>query len=397
MGLLITLVIGVSAPAAFATIDGTFVPVAMSGSCTLATGYSSTGSTCGSGIGGNFYIYLNTAGANLTYAFTVPSGTSATLTYGIPAGGFVNDVSGTVSLDGGAPITVNSNLGVFNQTTPTDLALWTSPVLGAGAHTWTITSTGDAVNVYGLWLDQVGVTVPCGAGTTACAATLSVPTQKVAVAGTKPSPAAASIDVQVATSTLSCTNFSYSAPVVTLTDAGLQNGTSVSITDTVMGLPSKKGVLICYQPVGNSPPPPVLLGKCHGKNFTGACTKSVTEDAGSVIAKLLVPAGDPRFHIGGGTPVVTGFSPTSPKPGKKLAIRGVNLSEVTRVTIGGVPARITKTAPTSVKVIVPAGTQGGAVVVFSSAGAVRGPSVKVSGTRIPVHASNLKRGEHRGR
>jgi hypothetical protein len=366
LALLITVVIGVSATAAFATIDGTFVSATLSGSCTLAPGYSSIGSSC---VLGNDYLYLHSAGGSVTYSFTVPSGTSATLTYGIPAGGYINTAAGTVSLDGGAPVTVNSNLGGvgLDQTTPTDLSLWTSSVLAAGAHTWTITSTGDSVNVYGLWLDQVGVTVPCGTGTTSCAATLTVPTQKVAVAGTKTSPMSATISVQVATSTLSCTNFSYSAPVVTLTDAGLESGTSVSVTDTVTGLPSKKGVLICYQPVGISAPPPVLLGKCHGKKFTGACTKSITEDAGKVVAQLLVPAGDPRFHIGGGTPVVSSFSPASPKAGKKLTIKGSNLSEVTGVTIGGVGARIVKTAPTKVSVIAPAQAHG-VIVVTSLAG-----------------------------
>ena len=356
---------------AFATIDGTFVPATLSGSCTLAPGYSSVGSIC---VLGNDYLYLNTVGDSVTYSFTVPSGTSPTLTYGIPTGGYVNDVAGTVSLDGGAPITVDSNLGVFNQTTPTDLSLWTSPVLGAGAHTWTITTTGDAVNVYGLWLNQVGVTVPCGSGTTACAASLTVPTQKVTVVGTKPSPVSATISVQVDTSTLLCTNFSYSAPVVTLTDAGLQDGTSVSVTDTVAGLPSKKGVLICYQPVGNSPPPAVLLGKCHGKKFTGPCTKSLTENAGAVVAQLLVPTGDPRFHIGAGTPVVSSFSPASPKPGKKLTIKGSNLSEVTGVTIGGVVAHIVKTAPTKVSVIAPAQAHG-AIVVSSLAGVTSSTAV----------------------
>jgi hypothetical protein len=65
--------------------------------------------------------------------------------------------------------------------------------------------------------------------------------------------------------------------------------------------------------------------------------------------------------------VVTSVSPTSPKPGKKLTIKGFNLSEVTGVTIGGVAARILKTAPTSVKAVAPAGAHG-AVSVTSLAG-----------------------------
>jgi hypothetical protein len=155
--------------------------------------------------------------------------------------------------------------------------------------------------------------------------------------------------------------------VATLQDTGLKIGTSVSVTDTVKGLPSKKGVFICYQPVEASPLAPRFLGKCHGKHFVVACYKSVSELSGSVVAKLLLPAGDPRFHIGGETPLVTSVSPTSPKAGKKLTIKGLNLSEVTGVTIGGVAARILKTAPTSVKVVAPAGAHG-AVSVTSLAG-----------------------------
>ena len=95
----------------------------------------------------------------------------------------------------------------------------------------------------------------------------------------------------------------------------------------------------------------------------------MTEMAGSVVATLELPVGDPRFHVGGETPMVTGISPTSAKPGKKLTIKGTNLSEVTGVTIGGVTAHIIKTAPTHVKVLVPAGASNGVVRVTSVAGA----------------------------
>jgi len=377
--LVAALVVGLLMPLALVTpasasISGTFVPVAVPASCTLAGGYSSTGSLCGAGLGGNMYIYLPTSGSSLTYSFTVPTGASDTLTYGIPAGGFVNNVAATISLDGGSPATENSDLGPFNQTVPTDVALWTSPPLAAGPHTWTITSSGDSVNLYGLWLSQVGVTVPCDAGTTDCSATLSVPTQTVTVAGAKPSPTPATITVQVATATLSCQNFNYAAPVVTLTDTGLQSGTAVTVVETVAGLPSAKGVLVCYQPSGNAPPPPVLLKKCHGKKFKGACIESLVEGtgihAGSVVATLLVPAGDPRFHVGGGAPVITSFSPASPKAGKKLTVKGANLSEVTAVTIGGTPARIVKATPTKVSVIAPALAHG-VISVTSLAGVAR--------------------------
>jgi len=468
------------APPASANIGGSFVPVAVADTCTLATGFSTGGTAdCGAGIDGQQYIYLPDSGGSLTYSFTLPSGTSHTLTYGIPAGGFVNNVDATVSLDGSAPVTLSSDLGSFDQTTPSDLALWTSPSLGPGTHTWTITSTGDAVNIYGLWLNEnvtdlstslsgsgqsgssisvstntavtdaasltgsnatsatgtvtynvysdsnctieVGagspqaITVPgtlpssspvtltsagmyywqasysgdinnsaslsacgsevesvaattgCTLGTTSCTASFTAPTQTLTVTGTKPSSSTASIVVSVATQILSCLHFGYSAPVTTLTDVGLQTGTSVTVIDKVSGLPSKKGVVICYQPIGSSPTPAELLVKCHGSG-PAPCYKSVKEVDDSVLVKLVLPAGDPRFHIGGETPGVTGFSPTSAVAGKKLTIKGTNLSEVTKVTIGGLSAPIKKAALSKVTVTVPAGSHGGVVSVISSAG-----------------------------
>ena len=246
--------------------------------------------------------------------------------------------------------------------------------------------------------DTDTVVAPCHPGTTGCSATVTRP---VADRGGERYQArerrAPASRWSVAPAVLSCQNFSYLAPVATLTDTGLQAGSDVLVTDTVKGLPSKKGVVICYQPVGASPPPPVVLGQVPRVALLGACYKSLSEVGGSVVAKLELPAGDPRFHIGGETPSVTSYSPSPARPGKTLTIKGVNLSEVTGVTIGGVPARITKTAPTSVKVTVPAGAQGGVVVVSSSAGAARGPSVAVAGTRIPLHSSKLKGGKHRRR
>jgi len=474
-----TLCMVVTALPASAGTGGTFVPVAVGGTCSLTSGFSTGGvADCGAGIAGAKYIYLPDNGSSLTYALTVPAATSETLTYGIPAGGFVNTVAATVSLDGGPPVTLDADLGAFDQTTPSDLPLWTSSWLGPGSHTWTITSTGDAENVYGLWTTTLStslsggsqsgtaisvssgtavtdgatltdtnaatatgtvtydvysdsactvevsagspepittpgtlppsspVTLPvvgtyywqasysgdahnaaatstCGSetetvvattgcipGTTSCAATFSAPSQSVEVAGTKPSSTTANIVVVVATGVLSCTNFAYAAPVASLTDSGLQTDSDVVVTDTVNGLPSKKGVVVCYQPSGPSPPAPAFLVKCHGSKFVGACSKSIKEVGGSVVAVLELPTGDPRYHVGGETPLITSFHPTAPRTGKKLTIKGENLSEVTGVTIGGVPASITKTAPTHVSVIVPPGTTGGIVAVSSLAGVV---------------------------
>ena len=97
-------------------------------------------------------MYLPTAGGRISYRFTVPAGTSETLTYGIPAGGFLNNVGARISLDGRSPVTVSTGIGSYGATAATDLVVWRSESLAAGSHTWTITSTGDSVNVYGVWI-----------------------------------------------------------------------------------------------------------------------------------------------------------------------------------------------------------------------------------------------------
>jgi len=221
------------------------------------------------------------------------------------------------------------------------------------------------------------LTTSCHTETTGCSTTLAAPSQTVTVTGAKAAGSSATITVSVATEVLPCRNFSYAGEVTTVEDHGLVAGSSVQVTDTITGLPSKKGVLVCYQPVEASPPAPVFLGKCHGKHAAPPCVASVAEAGGRLTVHLLVPAGDPRYHVGGAAPMVTGTSPARAVPGKKLTIKGANLSEVTGVTIGGVPARITKTAPTKVSVIVPAGAKGGRLVVTSLAGSAAAPGTVV--------------------
>ena len=131
---------------------GTFVPITVASDCsTLTTGFSESGGVCNPTPADQPYLYFD-GGTSASYGFTVPSGDTETITYGIPAGDYLNNVDATVSVDGGAPVTVSSNEGPIGSTTSSDLALLTSGPLGPGSHTWTINSTGHAVNVYGLWV-----------------------------------------------------------------------------------------------------------------------------------------------------------------------------------------------------------------------------------------------------
>jgi hypothetical protein len=60
--------------------------------------------------------------------------------------------------------------------------------------------------------------------------------------------------------------------------------------------------------------------------------KLVKEASENVVAKLVLSTGEPRFHVGGETPLVTSFSPTSAAPGKKVTVTGAKLSQVTKVS-----------------------------------------------------------------
>jgi hypothetical protein len=90
-------------------------------------------------------------GASVSYALTIASGAFRRVTYGTPAGGWRNNASATVTVDDGVPTIVKGSAR-SGSTASGDLPLWTSPSLGSGSHTITITSEGTSVNVYGLWI-----------------------------------------------------------------------------------------------------------------------------------------------------------------------------------------------------------------------------------------------------
>ena len=316
-------------------------------------------------------VDYNDNGASL--AFTAP-----TLTSGLT----INAYDYEISTDGGVTVSVSTNtsawLSYYGNADETS-----SPYVDGYAASFCLVGTTcsyrmraeiGADNFQSPWSDWVtlgGVassTTSCSTDLT-CTATLVTPSQTIDVSTTKGSPSAsASIGLSVAQDTLPCSSMDYSAPVATLTDSGFAAGSTVTVTDKVPGLPDKDGALVCYQPFAVSAPAPVLLGKCHGKG-PAPCAKSFKESNGSVVATLILPTGDPRFHVGGAIPRITGMSPAIAKPGKKLTITGLNMSEITGVTIGSIRVRIVKTTPTKVRVIVPTNATAGVVTVNSLAGA----------------------------
>ena len=142
------------ASSAIPTPVGTFIPVTASSGCSLAAGFAAgAAASCSTEPNGARYLILR-GGTSLSYTWTVPSGSVDTLTYGTPAGDWVNNVPARVRLDHGAPVILSSHLGPWRDRTSVALALWSSDALNAGVHTWTITSRGDAADVAGLWVAE---------------------------------------------------------------------------------------------------------------------------------------------------------------------------------------------------------------------------------------------------
>jgi hypothetical protein len=182
LGLSVSPAFGATAAAAGArpaTSLGTFVPYwqdaqAYPGGCSgpVTPGYTVTGSSaCGQDSNGNGivdFVYLY-GGSSFSYTFTVPAGTDAFVSYGIPSakvlgngttsveGGYLTNSPAKISVDGGASVTTSKELGNFGAECQTvaSCVVWKSAALGAGTHTITVAAVRDDVNLYGLWvLDQ---------------------------------------------------------------------------------------------------------------------------------------------------------------------------------------------------------------------------------------------------
>lgn len=157
---------------------GTFVPYWQTvqtspGGCSgpVTPGYSISGpDECGTDSDGDGivdFVYLF-GGSSFSYTFTVPSGITAQVTFGIPAakglgnaspsfnGGYLNNSPATISVDGTPAGTFSKDIGHFGAQCQTiaPCTVWKSSPLGPGTHTLTVTAVRDDINLYGLWVNQ---------------------------------------------------------------------------------------------------------------------------------------------------------------------------------------------------------------------------------------------------
>jgi hypothetical protein len=180
----------------------------------------------------------------------------------------------------------------------------------------------------------------------------------------------AQVSLVVNTDTLTCPGgLDYPSAVSTLSPTGFNPGEKVMVTETVARQPSTKGVKVCYGATTTATTGTVLKS-CAKKKPKAPCLGSLNEQNGSVVAKLDLSATDPRFWTGSGPADLTKFSPTQGAVGKKITIKGKNLSQVTAVVIGGAEARILTQSSSKVTVTVPQGASTGLITVTADSGVV---------------------------
>jgi len=177
------------------------------------------------------------------------------------------------------------------------------------------------------------------------------------------------VSLVVNTDTVDCNGtYNYATAVSTLSSSGFAPGTDVTVTETVGNEPSKKAVKVCYEPTGATSG--FFLSHCHGHRADPApCLLSLVPTDGSVVVTFLVPANDPRFWTGTGTLNLTSFSPTSGGPGKKITIKGKDLTQVGAVVVGGAQARVISSSKSKLVVQVPQGATSGVITVTADSGA----------------------------
>jgi hypothetical protein len=174
----------------------------------------------------------------------------------------------------------------------------------------------------------------------------------------------------VNTDTLTCSGtYDYATPVSTLSSTGFEPGATVTATVTVGQEPKKKGVKVCYG-ASSDATTGTFLGHCSSHTAHPPCIESLVDHDDTVVATLLVPAVDPRFWAGTGALDLTSFSPTHGAPGKKVTIKGKDLSQVTGVVIGGAQARILSRSASKVVATVPQGAVTGPISVTADSGVV---------------------------
>ena len=261
---------------------------------------------------------------------------------------FGSDFTGATALDvDGVPAT---GVVVHSDTTITA----TLPTSAAGVADVTVTGPSGVSAITPA--DQFTYTVlstpaPPASCDPSCSVAVSTPLNGTTVqVGASSTSSTAKLQLVTNTGTLNCgSGYTYRAPVSTLTPTGFPAAATVTVHQTISGLPSTSGVKICFQAKGA--PKPAFLPTC-GTKKVAPCVLSLTKLAGNKVkATFLSPAKDPKWWIGAAGTVVTAISPLSGARGSLVTIKGINLNQVASVEIGGAKA-LPRTGSTSIKMVV---------------------------------------------
>jgi hypothetical protein len=249
-----------------------------------------------------------------------------------------------------------------------------TPAESAGVVDVTVTTPGglstvSPADLFTYTVDASPTTVSCDPETPCSDSVNStLDNTSVSVTGNPGASATGSESLVVNTDTLSCgSGFDYPTAVSTLSSSGFSPGATLTVTENVGGEPSTSGLKTCFEAAGSSTA--TILKACkHGKKFRAPCQQSLTESAGTATATLAVPANDPRFWVGGSPINLKSFSPTKGKVGSTVTLKGLNLTEVTSVVMGGVRATVKSSNAAKVVVIVPEKAVTGYITVTADSG-----------------------------
>jgi len=212
--------------------------------------------------------------------------------------------------------------------------------------------------------------IPCAAATS-CGGSVSSTAGTVTVSGT--SSTTGNLYLQVGQAAESCPlGYNTPAPFTTLQETDFASSAPLTLTDTVVGVPTTKQFGVCFQTLqgtfkdkAKQQATTGLLPNCKKRKPVAPCLQSATEAGGDVLATLLVPPNDPRFHAGGATPVAVSVSPSSGAPGAKLTISGLYLKGAT-VFVGSVQVPA-KASAKKIKLTVPRVTLGIVPITITTA------------------------------
>jgi hypothetical protein len=181
------------------------------------------------------------------------------------------------------------------------------------------------------------------------------------------------VSVVTNTGVLACGKaFNYRVAITTVTPSGfLPTAKPLTITETVAGLPTTKGVQVCFLKKGATTP--ALLKVCTKTAPVPPCVVSLVKQRTGVKVTFLAPPQDPRFYVGGPLITFTGFSPAHGPFGSPLTITGTNLLQVTAITVGGVLAPAKSATATKLVVTVPRGARTGYITLVCDSSVLVSP------------------------